>query len=116
MPIPTVTAPLPTITLTPTPQLTILNITPNTAAANTTVNLTITGLGFINGAVINFEGGQGKAPQVMTTQVVNPTTIVITVNTQVDTAFGTQRWNVRVTNPNNSSAVLTNAFTVTVTP
>ncbi len=116
VPIPTVTAPLPTITLTPTPQLTILNITPNTAAANTTVNLTITGLGFINGAVINFEGGQGKAPQVMTTQVVNPTTIVITVNTQVDTAFGTQRWNVRVTNPNNSSAVLTNAFTVTVTP
>jgi hypothetical protein len=49
-------------------------------------------------------------------QVVNPTTIVITVNTRVDAAFGTQRWNIRITNPNNSSAVLTGAFTITVTP
>jgi hypothetical protein len=52
----------------------------------------------------------------MTTQVVNPTTIVITVNTQVDEEFGTQLWDVRVTNPNNSSAVLTDGFTVIVTP
>ena len=80
------------------------------------MNLTITGSGFVNGAVLNFEGGQGIAPQVMTTQVVNPATIVITVNTQVDQAFGTQQWDVRVTNPNNSFAVLTDAFTITVTP
>jgi hypothetical protein len=114
--VPTATAPPPTIAFTPTPQPTILNITPNTAPANTTVNLTITGSGFINGAVINFEGGQGTAPQVTATQVVNPTTIVITVNSRVDAAFGTQRWDIRVTDPNNSSAVLTDAFTITVTP
>ncbi len=113
---PTATLPLPTIAITPTPQPAILNITPNTAPADTTVNLTITGSGFVNGAVLTFEGGQGTVPQVVTAQVVNPATIVITVNTQVDEAFGTQLWDVRVTNPNNSSAVLTDAFTVTVTP
>lgn len=80
------------------------------------MNLTLTGSGFVNGAVLVFEGGQGAAPQVVTTQVVNPTTIVITVDTQVDPTFGTQAWDVRVTNPDNSSAVLADAFTVTVTP
>jgi len=116
LPLPTVTVPLPTITLTPIPQPAILNMTPNTAPADTTVNLTITGSGFQNGAVLTFEGGQGTVPLVTTTQVVNPTTIVITVNTQVDETFGTQLWDVRVTNPNNSSALLNDAFTVTVTP
>jgi hypothetical protein len=102
--------------VTATPLPTILNITPNTAPADTAVNLTITGSGFSNGAVVIFEGGQGTAPQVTTAQVVNPATIVITVNTQVDETFGTQLWDVRVTNPNNSSAVLADAFTITVTP
>jgi hypothetical protein len=112
----TSTSPPPTVTISPTPQPAIINITPNTAPANTTVNLTITGSNFVNGAVVLFEGGQGTAPQVTTTQVVNPTTIVITVDTAVDTSFGTQVWDVRVTNPNNTSGVLEDAFTVTVTP
>jgi hypothetical protein len=116
VPAPTATVPLPSVTIAPPLQPTILNITPNTASAGTTVNLTITGSGFVNGAVLNFEGGQGIAPQVTTTQVVNPTTIVITVNTQVDEAFGTQAWDVRVTNPNNSFGMLTDAFTITVAP
>jgi hypothetical protein len=81
------------------------------------VNVTITGADFVNGAVVSFEGGQGTPPQVTTpAQVVNPTTIVITVNTAVDASFGTQTWDVRVTNPNNSTAVVPDAFTVTVTP
>jgi isocitrate/isopropylmalate dehydrogenase len=104
------------VTISPTPQPAIVNITPNTAPANTTVNLTITGSNFANGAVVLFEGAQGPAPQVTTTQVVNPTTIVITVDTAVDTSFGTQAWDVRVTNPNNTAGVLEDAFTVTVTP
>jgi len=115
-PAPTATLPSPTVAITPTPQPTLLNITPNTASANTTLNLTITGSGFVNGAVVNFEGGQGKAPQVTTTQVINPTTMTITVNTAVDTSFGIQLWDVRVTNPNNTFAVLTDAFTVTASP
>jgi hypothetical protein len=102
--------------LTSTPQPAILNLTPNTVQANTTVNVTLTGTGFANGAVIAFEGGQGAPPQVTATQVVNPTTVVITVTTTVDTGFGTQRWDVRVTNPNNSFALLADAFTVAVPP
>jgi hypothetical protein len=113
-PAPTATAPLPAVTATPQPA--IQNLTPNTAPADTTVNLTITGSGFVNGAVLTFEGGQGITPQVVTTQVVNPTTIVITVDTQVDAEFGTQLWDLRVTNPNNSFGLLADAFTVAVTP
>lgn len=129
-PLPTLTpapvSPVPTITSIPpspttaaataAPLPTVLNVTPNTAPSNTTVNVTITGSGFTNGAVVTLEGGQGTAPQVTTAQMVNPTTIVITINAQVDAAFGTQRWDVRVTNPNNSSAVLSDAFTITVAP
>jgi hypothetical protein len=118
--LPTVTASstsLPTITFTPTTaQLNILSITPNTAQANTTVNLTLSGTAFATGATVIFEGGQGAAPQVTGIQVVNANTIVITVNALVDASFGTQVWDVRVTNTNNSFAVLTDAFTVTVTP
>jgi len=80
------------------------------------VNLTITGSGFVNGAVVSFEGGQGTPPQVTTAQVVNPTTIVVTVTTTVDLSFGTQRWDVRVTNQNSSFALLADAFTVTTGP
>lgn len=116
--LPTTTPPVPaTATITSTPQPSIQNLTPNTAPANTTVNVTVSGANFVNGAVVSFEGGQGTPPQVTTpAQVVNPTTIVITVNTATDTALGTQAWDVRVTNPNNSTTVLPDAFTVTVTP
>lgn len=114
---PTSTSPPPASpTITATPQPVIQNVTPNTAPAGTSVNVTISGSNFGNGAVVSFEGGQGTAPQVTTAQVVNPTTIVITLNTAVDTSFGTQAWDVRVTNPNSSTAVLPDAFTITVTP
>ena len=115
---PTVTAPsLPTMTITPTTvQLSILSVTPNTAQANTSLNVTVSGAGFANGAIVIFEGAQGTAPQVTATQVVNASTIVITVNTVVAAGATTQAWDLRVTNPNNTFAVLQDAFTVTVTP
>jgi hypothetical protein len=115
----TLTSPpsLPTVTFTASiPQLTILGITPNSAPANTTVNLTLTGTAFANGAQVVFEGGQGTAPQVTGIEVLNANTIVITVNTAVAPGTVTQPWDVRVTNPDNTFAVLPNAFTVTVSP
>jgi len=48
--------------------------------------------------------------------VVNANTIVITVNTAVAAGATTQVWDLRVTNPDNTFAVLANAFTVTVPP
>ena len=101
---------LPTITSTPPPA--ILNITPNAAQPETTLNVTITGSGFANGAVVVFEGAQGTPPQVTATQVVNPTTIVLNVAVPAAGGFGTQQWDVRITNPNGSSAVLADSFTV----
>jgi hypothetical protein len=112
---PTATS-LATITITPTPQLNLLKIIPNSAPANTTVNLTLSGTAFANGATVSFEGGQGTAPQVTGTEVVNANTIVITVNTLVDPGLSTQVWDVRVSNPNGSFAVLPDAFTVIVSP
>ena len=103
-------SPVPTITSTPPPSL--LSLTPNTSTVNTTLNVTITGSGFANGAVVIFEGGQGAAPQVTSTQVVNPTTAVITLTIPADASFGTQQWDIRLTNQNGSSAVLADAFTV----
>ncbi len=112
LPVATATQPaLPTVTNTPQPA--ILNVTPNTAQTGTTVNVTITGSGFANGAVVLFEGGQGTAPQVLTIQVVNPTTIVAAVNVAANPGFGTQQWDLRVTNPDTSTAFLADAFTAT---
>jgi len=41
---------------------------------------------------------------------------VIAVNTALDAGATTQVWDVRVTNTDNTFAVLTDAFTVTVAP
>ena len=75
--------------------------------------LTISGSGFQSGTVVSFEGGQGTAPQVVTTQVQNANTITLTVNVANPGAAGIQVWDVRVTNPDQSTAILINAFTVT---
>ena len=95
--------------------LSIQSINPFTAQANTTLNVTIIGTGFQNGAVVSLEGGQGLPQIVTAVQFNNPTTLVATINTQNDTG-GPQVWDVRVTNPNNSTAVLQDAFTVTIAP
>jgi hypothetical protein len=96
--------------------VTIQNVVPNTAVANTTVVLTITGSGFQNGAVVSFEGGAGGAQEVGTVQVVNPNTITVTVTARNDGSQGPQTWDVRVTNPDHSTGVLVDAFTVTPAP
>ena len=74
--------------------------------------LTIAGSGFVNGAVVTFEGGQGIASEVTAVQVLNHTTIRATVNVRVDASFGVQTWDVRVTNPNGATTILVDAFTV----
>lgn len=114
---PTVAAP-PTATFTATvpAQVTVQSVTPNTAVANTTVVLTVTGSGFQTGAGVSFEGGQGLPQEVVAVQVVNPTTLMVTVNARNDGALGQQVWDIRVTNPDTSSAILADAFTVVPVP
>ena len=102
-----------TFTASATPGLAIQSINPIGAQANTTVVLTISGSGFQNGAIVSFEGGQGAAPQVVSTQVQNANTITVTINVTNPGAAGTQVWDVRVTNPDQSTAILIDGFTVT---
>lgn len=105
--------PTATNTTAPPPPPTITSISPNNAQVGATgVNLTISGSGFANGATVSFANGLGTAPQVTSTTVSNSTTISITFN--VDSAANPNEvWDVRVTNPNNATAVLPDAFTVT---
>lgn len=89
-----------------------MDIEPNNAQADTTVVLTIAGSGFVNGAVVTFEGGQGVSPEVTSVQVLNHTTIRANVNVKADASFGTQTWDVRVTNSNGATTSLVDSFTI----
>jgi hypothetical protein len=109
---PTGTMTLVPATVTITSTLSAQTITPFTAEAGTTVNMTITGSGFSPGAVVSFEGGLGVASQVASVQYVNSTTLVATVNVMADGSFGTQTWDLRVTNPNSTTILLLDVFTV----
>jgi hypothetical protein len=78
--------------------------------------MTIIGSGFQVGALVTFEGGQGLPQEILAIQVVNPTMIVVTMTTRNDGTFGEQTWDVRVTNPDTSTVVLEDAFTVVPEP
>jgi hypothetical protein len=104
-------------TATVTAQLTIQSVTPNTpVTANTTVMLTIAGTGFQDGTVVTFEGGLGLPQEVVLVQVIGSNTMQVTVTARNDGSFGTQIWDVRVTNPDTSTSVLADVFTVMPAP
>jgi hypothetical protein len=105
-----------TAILTVTPQLGVLSIDPISAQADATLTMTITGFGFQNGATVTFEGGQGAAQEILALQVVSDTTIYVTMTARNNGAFGAQVWDIRVTNPDLSTAVLLDAFTVNPAP
>lgn len=113
---PTLTSPTATGTATVPAPVTVQGVAPNTAVANTTVVLTITGSGFQNGAVVAFEGGLGLPQEVVAVQVLTPTTLAVTVTARNDGSLGNQVWDIRVTNPDTSTAVLLDAFTVVPAP
>ncbi|HXD10541.1 MAG TPA: hypothetical protein VN653_10800 [Anaerolineales bacterium] len=104
------------VTTTPTPQLTIQLISPNVVQINSNITANIVGSGFQSGAIVTFEGGQGLPPEVLAVQVVDSTTITLTVNTQNPGVLSLQVWDVRITNPDNSTAILPDAFTVIPIP
>jgi hypothetical protein len=96
-------------------QVTLQSVVPNSAQAETTLSVVITGSGFQNGALITFEGGGGLPQEIKDVQVLNPTTIMFTLTVHNDTTSA-QVWDVRVTNPDTSTAVLEDAFTVNPAP
>lgn len=119
-PTPLPTLPSATATLTPTTTstsepLSILAIDPVSAQANAAVTMTITGTGFQSGALVTFEGGEGTLHEILAIQVVDSNTIVVTMTSRNSTPVA-QLWDVRVTNPDASTIVLMDAFTVFPAP
>ncbi len=102
----------PSATDTVSSGVSITGVTPTTAAAGQTPTLIVTGSGFEAGVAASFQGGEGRAPQVLAVQVVSPTTVLLTVKA-VNSTSQPQAWDVRIDNPDGSSALLESGFTVT---
>jgi hypothetical protein len=87
----------------------VSSIDPDSMQAGTQVAVVISGSGFQAGATVTFENGAGVAPTADLTSV-NSTTIeaVITAHKNAKAAA----WDVRVTNSDGSTGVLTGGFTV----
>ena len=93
---------------------TVASITPNTAAAGTSVQVTITGYGFAAGMPVTFEGGNGPRPVASNVQLVSDTDGLDMITATVTVPYKKQLgrnpvWDVRV----GSGGVLSKAFTVT---
>ena len=93
-------------------ELTVTEIDPNNAQAGTTINVTISGSGFVNNASVRFEGGSGPAPLASNIIVHDETSLSATVTIRSGGPQRVRIWSVRITNTDNSSAVLPASFTV----
>ena len=88
----------------------VTSIDPPTAQKGTTSPVTISGSGFAAGAEVTFEGGKGAPPTASATSIADSEitgTVTVKVNAKPNTV-----WDVRVTNPDSSSGVLADGFTV----
>ena len=93
---------------------TVTSITPNSAAAGTTVQVTIKGYGFTAGMPVNFDSGNGPRPVASNVQLAADTSIEDIITATVTVPFrkivGKDTvWDLHVGN----GGVLRNAFTVT---
>ena len=93
---------------------TVASITPNTAQAGTTVQVTITGYDFTQGMSVSFEGGTGPRPVASNVQLLTNTDALdeITATVAVPHKKGLAKdpvWDVRVS----TGGILANGFTVT---
>lgn len=98
------------------PSGTVLSITgmsPDTIQNGSTMSTTISGTGFENGATIIFSGGNGPTPLASNIVVVDSQTMTATITAKDGGPPRNRYWNVTVTNPDGSSAVLENGLMVT---
>ena len=97
----------------PSGSVTVLTITPPSIdAGQSNLAVIITGSGFVSGASVTFENGQGPAPSVSNVVVVTGNTITASLSASNGGPKGTRVWDVRVTNPASSSGVLVDGFSV----
>ncbi|MGD8585295.1 MAG: Ig-like domain-containing protein, partial [Chloroflexota bacterium] len=93
--------------------VTVTSISPDTLTAGGSVNGTITGSGFMDGASVSFENGTGPAPAASAVTFVDSGTLTATITAKGGGPRGSHVWDVRVTNPDGSTGVLPGGFTVT---
>ncbi|MGE5072073.1 MAG: right-handed parallel beta-helix repeat-containing protein, partial [Anaerolineae bacterium] len=93
------------------PPLSITSSVPGSVHPGGHATLTIKGSGFQAGATLNFEGLDEEAPQVESSLVVDSNTMQAQVR-DTDDDKDKDVWNLRVTNPDGASALLTGALTV----
>ena len=81
-------------------------------AGTTITGVEITGSGFVSGADVTFENGSGPAPTASNIVVVDGGKITCDVTARSNGPKGAIKWDVLVTNPDGSSGVLVQGFTV----
>lgn len=93
-------------------RVTIWSITPRSMWAGMPGTIMIRGTGFVEGVKVTFEKGQGPAPAVTGVRTVGSSSVMGRVTLSADTLPVPVVWDVRVTNPDGSSAVLRDALTI----
>jgi len=88
--------------------VTVDSITPDRIVAGSAMQVEIVGSGFVSGAEVIFQKGEGPAPRASKVVVHDPSTLTTTLAVR---KAGTT-WTVRVKNPDGSSAARVDGFTV----
>jgi PKD repeat protein len=92
-------------------DVSVTGIDPSSMQAGTTIDVTISGTGFVDGADVTFENGSGPAPTASNV-VVDANNLTATVTAKSGGPPRDRVWDVRVTNPDGSTGVLAGGFTV----
>jgi VCBS repeat-containing protein len=95
------------------PPISVTGIVPNSMGVSASVQVIISGSGLVAGAEVSFEGGIGPAPAASNIVVAaDGKSLTATLTTKSGGPGRPRVWSVRVTNPDGSTAVLVDAFTV----
>ena len=95
-------------------NVTVGAVSPGSGSQNTTVQITVTGTGFVSGATVDLQNGEGTEPVVSGVSVASDGTSLTAV-LQIGKTSGPRKdrpWDVAVINPDGTSAVLVDGFTV----
>ncbi len=94
-------------------EVSVTAITENSVVKGQSVNVKISGNGFVSGASVTLSNGSGPTPSVSNVVVFDDNTITATITAKSGGPPRDTLWNVTVTNVDLSTDTLINAFTVT---
>jgi hypothetical protein len=91
----------------------MLSVTPGSInlSAGKVVTVTVAGTGFVSGATVKLESGEGPVPTARVTSV-SATAITVVLTFKDGGPTRSRYWDVRVTNPNGATSVLPRGFSV----